>query len=86
MNETYQLFHSETCGFCHRVRDYMTRSGWEIPLRNIMFDSAARQELIAGGGRAMVPCLRIERDAQVTWLYESLDIMDFLESRRVLDS
>ena len=45
-----------------------------------MSDVAAYKELIAGGGRATVPCLRIERDEDETeWLYESVDIMRFLE-------
>ena len=31
MNETYELYHSELCGFCHRVRRYMAQAGWELP-------------------------------------------------------
>lgn len=82
MSETYELFHSETCGFCHRVRRYLDQAGWQLPLRDIARDAGARDELVAGGGRSQVPCLRIQRDGQVTWLYESLDIIDYLESRR----
>lgn len=78
MDEKYQLFHSETCGFCHRVRHFLAGAGIDIPLRDIMRDRPALEELIAGGGRATVPCLRIERGGTVTWLYESLDIMDYL--------
>jgi glutathione S-transferase len=37
-----------------------------------------RRELVEGGGRATVPCLRIERDGEVHWLYESRDIIDYL--------
>ena len=52
----------------------------EIPMRNTVMDIAAYKELVTGGGRATVPCLRIERvDGEVEWLYESLDIMRFIE-------
>ena len=82
MNETYELYHSETCGFCHRVRHYLTGAGWEIPLRDTMRDRDALAALIQGGGRATVPCLRISGADGERWLYESLDIIDYLESRR----
>ncbi|MEM8768502.1 MAG: glutathione S-transferase N-terminal domain-containing protein [Pseudomonadota bacterium] len=80
--EHYELFHSETCGFCHRVRHYFAQAGWEIPLRDVNRDRDARAELMAGGGRTMVPCLKITRGEQVTWMYESLDIIDYLEQQR----
>ena len=82
MNESYELYHSELCGFCHRVRRYMAGAGWEFPLKDTLRDRAAREELIRGGGRATVPCLKITRNGEESWLYESLDIIDYLESRR----
>jgi glutathione S-transferase len=59
----------------------MSQAGWNFPLKDIMRDGDARRALIDGGGRATVPCLRIDRGEQVLWLYESLDIIDYLESR-----
>ena len=54
--------------------------GIEIPMRNTVMDIAAYRELVTGGGRATVPCLRIERDeGQVEWMYESVDIMRFID-------
>lgn len=82
VNETYQLFKSDTCGFCHRVRHYLAGAGWDIPLRDTMREPAASRELIEGGGRSTVPCLRIDRGGEVSWLYESLDIIEYLESHR----
>jgi len=83
MPERYELFHSELCGFCHRVRRYMAGGGWDFPLKDTLRDRAARAELIEGGGRPTVPCLKITRDnGEVSWMYESLDIIDYLESRR----
>ena len=40
-----------------------------------------RQLLIDQGGKGTVPCLRIEENDQVTWMYESSDIIDYLEKR-----
>jgi glutathione S-transferase len=82
MNETYELYHSELCGFCHRVRRYMASAGWDIPLVDTLRDRSARAALIEGGGRATVPCLKITRGDEIIWMYESLDIIDYLESRR----
>jgi glutathione S-transferase len=38
--------------------------------------------LIEGGGRRTVPCLRIDGDdGQRVWMYESADIVAWLEER-----
>ena len=82
MNETYELYHSELCGFCHRVRHYMANAGWDIPLVDTLRDRDAKAALIAGGGKATVPCLKITRGDEVEWMYESMDIIHYLEARR----
>jgi len=38
-----------------------------------------RDELEQGGGKIKVPCLKIEKEGQVTWMYESSDIVNYLE-------
>jgi len=74
----YQLYQYPGCPHCLRVRWFLWRHRIKLPLRNIATDPAARQELVAGGGRPTVPCLRIERDGRTHWLYESLDIIEHL--------
>ena len=85
LSEQYQLFKSDTCGFCFRVRAYVEQLGIELPLRDVHTDAEAFRELLQGGGKTTVPCLRIERLAdtgtQVEWMYESLDIMQYLGER-----
>lgn len=81
MIETYQLFQYESCPFCYRVRVFLQATGIDVELKDTLADEAVRRELIEGGGRDMVPCLRIQRDTQVQWLYESLDIIEYLKSR-----
>ena len=81
MAEQYQLFHYDSCFFCGRVRSFIEATGLEIPYRNIHQDRSAHQELLAGGGRSTVPCLRIEDDDGVRWMYESLDIINYLREQ-----
>ena len=85
LNEQYQLFKSDTCGFCFRVRAYVDQLGMQLPLRDVHADAEAFGELLQGGGKSTVPCLRIERSTdtgiQVEWMYESLDIMRYLGER-----
>ena len=73
------LYHRPTCPFCIRV--FLSLARLDVPLerRNITTDSQARNELIAGGGRQQVPCLRIAASPQPQWLYESADIIAYLE-------
>ena len=76
---SYQLYHFDFCPFCMRVRQFLEQSGLTIPLRNIHRDPEAYRELVAGGGSQQVPCLRIEADGIVRWLYESEDIIRSLK-------
>ena len=81
MIETYQLFQYESCPFCYRVRQFLQATGIDLELKDTLLDVDVRHELIEGGGKASVPCLRIERGTQVRWLYESLDIIEYLKLR-----
>lgn len=81
MSETYTLYHYPSCGFCALVRRFLDETGMTVELRNIHADPQALFDLRSGGGRTTVPCLRIQRGSEVTWMYESLDIIDYLRSR-----
>lgn len=74
------FYHRPTCGYCLRVRIAMRRLDVPIATRDAS-DADVRAELIAGGGRATVPCLRIEDNGNVRWLYESGGIVRYLEDR-----
>ena len=85
LSEQYQLFKSDTCGFCFRVRGFVEQLGMDLPLRDVHTEPDAFRELLQGGGKSTVPCLRIERESsqgtEVQWMYESLDIMQYLGER-----
>lgn len=76
--ESYQLFKTDLCGFCYRVRGFLDEFDIDVPLRDINTDTEAFRELLAGGGRATVPCLRIQRGDDVQWMFESMDIIRYL--------
>jgi glutaredoxin len=85
----WQLYQLEACPFCVKVRREMARLSLHIPLREIGKDPKAHQELMAGGKKDQAPCLRIPATTHLPerWLYESSDIVSFLQSKfRVAES
>jgi glutaredoxin 2 len=51
-----------------------------MPLKDVMSDPSNNTELVAGGGKSQVPCLRIESEnGEVRWMYESVDIVRYLK-------
>lgn len=74
----YQFF---ACPFCIKTRRAMHKLNLPIETRSASEGSPHREELLAGGGRVKVPCLRIEQDGKVEWLYESSEIIRYLETR-----
>lgn len=73
------LYQLTACPFCVKVRRAIKAGGLNIELRNIK-EQANLNELVEQGGKRTVPCLRIEnQDQSVTWLYESNDIINYLQ-------
>ena len=79
-----KLYQYQACPFCVKVRRAMKRQSLTIQTRDVKRSDNAREELLAGGGDLKVPCLRVE-DArgQVEWIYESSDIIRYLEDKLV---
>lgn len=74
------LYHFETCPYCQKVRRAMVELNLDIELRETRQNPAFREEQLAGGGKGQVPCLRIEKQGEVTWMYESDTIIDYLNA------
>ena len=73
------LYHFQSCPFCRRARAAIDQMGLTLEERDIHQNPDFRSELIAGGGKGQVPCLRIENeDGSVRWLYESIDIVNYV--------
>ena len=76
------LYHFPTCPYSLRVRRVMRRLRLNIELRDAARNPAYQQELRREGGRLQTPCLKIRQQHKTTtWLYESADIIRYLEQR-----
>lgn len=73
----YQLY---ACPFCVKTRRAIHRLNVDLELCDIKHPQN-REILEAQGGRVKVPCLRIEEGDSVNWLYESKDIISYLDKQ-----
>lgn len=74
------LYYTPTCPYCHRVLRAVKGLGIDLTLCDISDDIKAFKALRNGGGRTTVPCLRIDHADGTQWLYESMDIVAFLNT------
>lgn len=85
--ESYSLYQFHACPFCVKVRRVMQRLNLPIQLRDAKSEGAYRNELQQQGGEVKVPCLRISHsDGTSEWMYESSDIIAYLEKTYPLDA
>ncbi|WP_078118283.1 glutaredoxin family protein [Thiosocius teredinicola] len=76
------LYQFKACPFCVKTRRAMRRLGLNIETRDARNDPRWRSQLLAEGGRLQVPCLLIAgKDGDDQWLYESGDIIEYLEDQ-----
>ena len=70
------LYYKPTCPYSARVLAANQTMGVELVLRNIGAEPAAREELLAKGGKTQVPFL--DDTNRGVSMYESLDIIAYL--------
>jgi hypothetical protein len=76
------LYQFKTCPFCIKVRQEMRCLSLNIDRLDAQPEGPNRAALLAGGGRAMVPCLRVTDPAgKHEWIYESGKIIEYLRGR-----
>ncbi|ASL48355.1 Glutaredoxin-2 [Burkholderia sp. AD24] len=75
------LYQFHACPFCVKTRRALHRLNVPMTLHDVRNDSAQRENLLAGGGKIKVPCLRIQDEDQSRWLYDSNSIIAYLEQR-----
>jgi glutaredoxin len=76
------MYEFKTCPFCIKTRRAIKRLSLNIERRDTQHNPEYRQELLEGGGKIKVPCLRIVDDKGAdTWMYESDDIIHYLQER-----
>lgn len=76
------LYQFKTCPFCIKVKRNNKRLSLKIETRDAQHNQTHREELLQGGGLIKVPCLKIIDDkGNDSWMYESDDIMQYLQDR-----
>ena len=76
------LYQYKACPFCVKVRRAMKRQSLQIETRDAKRSETAKDELLTGGGKLKVPCLKVStKDQPTQWIYESGDIIGYLEGR-----
>ena len=75
------LYQLRACPFCVKTRRAIHALRVDIEMRDINKDSQYREQLQQGGGQIKVPCLRIEDSNNVRWMYESDEIIAYLNQR-----
>ena len=76
------LYQFRSCPYCIRVRRAIKRHSLNIETRDALRDTVSRKQLLEGGGKIRVPCLKImDEQGNATWMYESTAIVQHLEER-----
>lgn len=72
------LYQFQACPFCLKTRRALKKLGLKVQTRNAL-KNPDRADLLAGGGEIKVPCLRIDNKNETIWMYESSEIIQYLE-------
>lgn len=77
-----KLYQFNQCPFCVKTRRAIRRLGLNIETRDARNDPQWNSELVNQGGKYQVPCLRVvQEDGSIEWIYESDNIIGFLDQR-----
>jgi glutaredoxin len=79
LSKQWALYQFEACPFCLKVRRAAKRMNLNLVTKDAHGDSKIRDELVREGGQYQTPCLRIENAGKARWLYESSEIIAYLE-------
>ncbi len=65
----------KACPFCVKVRRAMKRQSVQFELRDAKTTNSTAE--LGSWRRSWVPCLRIEKDGKIEWMYEPSDIVTY---------
>ncbi|MFV1983811.1 MAG: glutaredoxin family protein [Thiohalomonadales bacterium] len=75
------LYQFYACPFCVKTRRTIHRLNVPISFVDAQGNQQNREDLLTGGGAIKVPCLRIDENNKTTWMYESNNIISYLNDR-----
>ena len=74
------LYQFKTCPFCIKVRRAKKRLSLSIETRDAQKNPQHREQLLEGGGKIKVPCLKTnDEHGNVVWMYGSSQIVQYLQ-------
>jgi len=76
-----KLYQFYACPFCVKTRRAIKRLNLKVETRDAQTAGQFRKELEISGGKIKVPCLKLEGSGEATWIYESNDIIKYLDER-----
>ncbi len=76
-----KLYQFYACPFCVKTRRAIKRLNLKVETRDAQTAGKFRKELEISGGKIKVPCLKLEGTGEATWIYESNDIIKYLDER-----
>ncbi len=79
--KTLKLYQFYACPFCVKTRRAIKRLNLKVETRNAQAAGEFRKELELNGGKIKVPCLKVEGSGDASWIYESNDIIKYLDER-----
>lgn len=79
--EGHSLYQLYACPFCVKTRRAIHALGINIEPKDLNKNQENRVDLEQGGGRIKVPCLRIEEEGEVRWMYDSNTIIQYLQEK-----
>ena len=79
--KTLKLYQFYACPFCVKTRRAIKRLNLKVETRDAQTAGQFRKELEISGGKIKVPCLKLEGAGEATWIYESNDIIKYLDER-----
>lgn len=77
----FALYYYDSCPFCQRVLASLPKVKVDVEKRNVMQNRSFSEQQRKATGRTTVPCLLIENEGKETWMFESADIIRFLQSQ-----
>jgi len=76
------LYQFRTCPFCIKVRREKKRLSLNIEIRDAQHNPEHREQLLKGGGKIKVPCLKTtDKNGETSWLYHSNNIIQVLQDK-----
>ncbi len=80
--ESMSMYQYFACPFCIKTRRTVHRLNIPLEYRDAQVRGGEhRNTLEQQGGHIKVPCLRIDKGEETTWLYESNDIIAYLNQQ-----